>query len=167
MNKKTHPREQNGPAKNQLVEYRPIQLPERWDHGSAMPHYVTTLPTDTLDGRRQLYRALHECEHEAKALVGKELTVVGITFHGQNGELEDPSEVRKTVVKLSLADGTSVGTNSSTVASTLISLLDLYRRPPTADHPWHLEIYLKPIGPGPDGQPRSVVKIRDLDLARK
>lgn len=148
-------------------EYRPLVLPERWSIAGGGVQYVTTHDPDTQAGRRAIYVALQECETTARDAVNQELSVVGLTFHGQDGGDFDGGEAVPTVAKISLADGSCVGTNSRSVVCALLAMLDLYRCPPTADRPWRLQIYTKGIGPGADGQPRSVVKVRDLALAGK
>jgi hypothetical protein len=152
---------------SQLEKYEPLVLPSEWQSGEGGPRYITTLDQDTAAGRTAIYRALQECDVTARSVVNTELVVTGLTFHGGHKMHDDGEREHFVVVKMTTADGGAVGTNSRTVIDTLLSLLDLYRAPPSAAKPWRLQLYTREIGQGRDGQSRSVVKVRDMGLAAK
>jgi hypothetical protein len=144
-----------------------MTIPSEWGLAIPAEQFKTTIDVTTQAGRQLLYLALNEDGESCRDVVNRQLDVVGITFCPQIKVNDDGEVENKIATKLSLADGSVIGTNSEWVLRSLISLLHFKRTVPNIKSPWSLEIYSKATGKNEDGQPKTCLKVRDLSLARK
>jgi hypothetical protein len=144
-----------------------MSIPAEWGMQIPVEQYRTTIDISTEPGKRQLYLALNDEGVNAKEVVNTELAVTGITFAPFTGLTEEGEVYTKVHSKLSLKDGTIVGTNSEWIMRGLLSLIQFKSSVPSDKKPWRLQIYSKTTGKAEDGSPKSCLKVRDLDLAKK
>lgn len=142
-------------------------LPAEWGFDSPAILYRTTIDATTDDGKRLLYSALNDDGAGAKESVNKELQVVGVTFVPIEKTLPNGEVIKGVAMKLSCKNGDTVGTNSKWLMVSMRSLIMFKRCVPTPKKPWKLVIVAKDAGKNEYGEQKQVLKIKDLDFARK
>lgn len=142
-------------------------LPEEWGFDTPVVLYRTTIDASTEDGKKLLYSALNDEGAAAKTSINKDLVVVGLTFVPAVRNTPEGEQVKIVLMKLSLKDGTIIGTSSKWLMISARSLVMFKKSIPTAKKPWKLQIYAVDAGKTADGEPKQILKIRDLELSRK
>lgn len=144
-----------------------MSIPAEWGMHIPVEQYRTTIDISTESGKKQLYLALNDEGVNAQKVVNTEIAVTGITFAPFTGLTKEGEVYTKVHSKLSLKDGTIVGTNSEWIMRGLLSLIQFKMSVPNDKKPWRLQIYPKTTGKADDGSTKTCLKVRDLDLARK
>lgn len=146
-----------------LVTYEPMKIDESWGVSIPVSQFQTTHDVNSESGKKAIYKALNDDGKSAKDCVNMPLTVVGVTFTPQTKITPDGEHVGKIATKLSLKDGSIVGTNSEWLARSVLSLMQFRGCNPSPERPWRLEIRAKNSGVAPDGSQKTCLKIYDLD----
>ena len=135
------------------------QMPVEWADILPNARFKTTIDLSNQEGKQRLYLAMNEDGTSAKEHIGDKFDLYAITLTTmQKGDGEF-----FVALKMSTNKGV-IGSNSKWLIKQLLNLLAFKRPVLSWETPWQMQIYQKPIGKDANGQPKSVMKIRDLSM---